>query len=115
MSRSSRLLLGDIAECCARISAYTAGMDRQAFSADGKTVDAVLRNLANLGEAAKALPEETRRAAPEIEWRKIAGLRDVLVHAYFSVDLDIVWDVVESKVPDLHHAVARLLDDPAIT
>lgn len=114
MSRSSALLLGDIAECCSRIMTYTAGMDRDSFSADGKTVDAVLRNLANLGEAAKVLPLETRRAAPEVEWRKIAGLRDILVHAYFSVDMDIVWDVVEAKVPALHDAVVRLLDDPSI-
>ncbi len=115
MSRSSRLLLADMEECCARIMAYTARMDGEAFSADSKTVNAVMRNLVNLGEAAKALPAETRLVAPEIEWRKIAGLRDVLVHAYFAVDLDIVWDVVETKVPDLHRAVARLLDDPTIS
>ena len=74
-----------------------------------------MRNLANLGEAAKALPDETRRLSAEIDWRKVAGLRDVLVHAYFAIELDIIWDVVETKVPVLHREVVRLLADPTIS
>jgi uncharacterized protein with HEPN domain len=63
--------------------------------------DAVLRNIELIGEAAKNLPDDVRSKMPDIEWRKIAGMRDWLSHVYFHVDPDIVWDVVEMKIPQL--------------
>ena len=63
--------------------------------------DAILRNLETLGEAAKCVPAEARTIDPEISWRRIAGLRDVLAHAYFGVDEDIVWNVVSAEIPVL--------------
>ena len=81
------------------------------FKADPKTVDAVLHNLEIIGEAAKRVPAKVRARAPEIEWRKMAGMRDMLAHVYFQVDLVIVWDVVETKLAPLKSAVERILDE----
>jgi uncharacterized protein with HEPN domain len=85
-------------------------MDRAAFAADSKTSDAVLHNLEIIGEAAKRIPPRVQARAPDIEWRKIAGMRDMLAHVYFQVDLVIVWDVVENKLAPLRAAIEELLD-----
>lgn len=112
MSRDTRVWLIDIIEGCNRIAEYTAGMDASAFRADQRTLDAVVRNLQIIGEAVKHLPEDVRIGAPSIEWRKIAGLRDILVHAYFGIDDEIIWDVVRTKLPELAKAVKELLARP---
>jgi uncharacterized protein with HEPN domain len=109
MQRDSRVYLEDILEAITRIRSYTSGLGREAFLADGRTVDAVVRNLEIIGEAAKGVPEDVRRQAPDVEWRKIAGLRDVLIHAYSTVDLEIVWDIVENKLGPLADEVRRVL------
>ena len=86
MSRDWRLYWRDILSFCERVDRYTSGMDLATFEADDRTYDAVLRNLELIGEAAKQLPPEARGLAPQIEWRKIAGMRDMLAHAYFGID-----------------------------
>lgn len=83
MSRNIRLYFQDIVTSCTKVLNYTQGMTFEAFIADERTFDAVIRNLQIIGEAVKNIPPETRDLAPEIEWRKIAGLRDILAHAYF--------------------------------
>ena len=105
MSRDWRLYWRDILSFCERVDRYTSGMDLATFEADDRTYDAVLRNLELIGEAAKQLPPEARGLAPQIEWRKIAGMRDMLAHAYFGIDHDILWDVVTNKVPELQRAM----------
>jgi uncharacterized protein with HEPN domain len=105
MPRDARLYLEDMLKAIDRIVAYTADLDLEGF-----TVDAVLRNLEVIGESSKRLPEELKQQAPAIEWRKIAGLRDVLAHAYFAVDLGLVWDVVGTKLGPLRCGIQRLLD-----
>jgi uncharacterized protein with HEPN domain len=101
VSRDVVIYLEDMAEAVRRVLAYTRGMDRAALFADLRTIDAVVRNLEVLGEAAKHVPDEIRVRYREIEWKKISGLRDVLAHEYFAVDDDIVWDVVMNKLPAL--------------
>jgi uncharacterized protein with HEPN domain len=86
-------------------------MTREGLAEDRRTRDAVVRNLEVIGEAAKKLPAETKRSHPEIEWKKIAGLRDILIHDYFGIDMDIVWDVVQNKLPPLADQVRLILEE----
>ena len=82
--------------------------------ADSELVqDAVLRNLGIIGEATKNLPEDVRARMPGIEWKKIAGMRDWLSHVSYRVDPDIVWDVVETKVPELLRTLQNFKDEPS--
>ncbi|MEX1026014.1 MAG: DUF86 domain-containing protein [Planctomycetota bacterium] len=83
MPRDIRLYLEDMLESAARLATYTDASDYDAFASDSRTVDAVVRNLEVFGEAAKRVPDDVRQRASEIDWRKIAGMRDVLAHAYF--------------------------------
>jgi len=88
-------------EACRRITLYTQGMDAEQFQGDEKTRDAVLRNLEVIGEAAKRLPADIRIGHSAIDWRRIAGFRDIIAHAYFGIDPAILWDIVSNKVPEL--------------
>ncbi len=84
MSRDWKLYLADIRRCCERVHRYTSGMTQQQFLADDRTYDAVVRNLEIIGEAVKGLPPDVRQQMPNIEWQKIAGMRDWLAHAYLG-------------------------------
>ena len=112
--KDDRLYAVHILECVRRIQAYTAE-GREAFLADQRTQDAVLRNLEVIGEAAKRISTQTRAAAPHVPWRRVAGLRDILIHQYEGVDLSAVWQIVERDVPDLARDIEALLADPTGT
>jgi uncharacterized protein with HEPN domain len=105
------IYLGHILEAIRRIRSYVAGGE-EAFLADEKTQDAVLRNLQVIGEAAKKISADLVAGRPEIPWRSMTGLRDRVVHDYFGVSLAIVWDVVTHHLPaletDLRHLEASL-------
>lgn len=105
MPRDIDVYLEDMLDAATRALEYTSGMDRQAFFEDFRTQDAVLRNLEVIGEAAKNVPDERRATLPSIEWRKMAGMRDMIAHAYFQVDAVIVWDVVDTKLASLVEAL----------
>jgi uncharacterized protein with HEPN domain len=83
---------------------------RDAFFADRKTQDAVIRNIEVLGQAVKGLSADARAHDEAIPWRQIAGMRDKLIHEYFGVDLALVWDVVERELPALRPRIAAMLD-----
>jgi uncharacterized protein with HEPN domain len=106
--RNERLFLTDIRDAIDRILEYTSS-GRAAFMESPMVQDAVARNLEILGEAVKGVESTTREAHPEIPWKKIAGTRDRVIHGYFRVDLDIVWDIVEKELPLLKDKIASLL------
>jgi uncharacterized protein with HEPN domain len=108
MPRDVRLFLDDILEAVTKIRDYTTGMDFDGFIKDPKTQDAVVRNLEIIGEAAGRLPENIRVAAPDIEWRKIVALRNILAHEYFGVSLPVVWDIVLNKLDPLESSCQAL-------
>lgn len=109
MPRDHLLYLDDILEAIGNIREYLAGLDYEAFARDKKTRDAVVRNLEIIGEAAGRLPESVHSAAPEIEWRKIMALRNLLAHAYFGVSLPVVWDVINNKLQPLEISCRELM------
>ena len=92
------------------LATASAGLTREAFQHDDTLQRAFVRSLGIVGETAKKVPPEMRAQYPEVEWKAMAGLRDRLVHDYFGVDYDIVWDVIENKIPVLRSHVRRILD-----
>jgi uncharacterized protein with HEPN domain len=106
--RDVTVFLEDILEACGKIGRYTSELSLEQFRQDEKTIDAVVRNLEIIGEAAKKLPENTRTEIA-VDWKRIAGLRDVLIHDYFGIDVEIIWDIVQTKVPDLFREVSSCL------
>ena len=109
MSRDQRLYLEDMRDCCQKVMRYTEGMTREQLVADEKTFDAVMRNLEIAGEAVRHIPDDWRNRYADVEWRKIAGFRDIAIHAYPTVADEIVWDIVQHKVPQLLEQVERIL------
>lgn len=109
--RSTKVYLRDILDCIGRIDEYTAHLSYLAFRENKLVRDGVERNLEIIGEAVKRIPSEIRVMHTSIEWRKIAGFRDVLIHDYFRVDPEIVWDVVQNKLPSLKAVILEMLAD----
>jgi uncharacterized protein with HEPN domain len=107
MHRDFEVYLEDILQAIAKTRSYVAGVTRESLAQDSMRIDAVIRNLEIIGEAAKMIPESIRVEYPNIEWKKIAGLRDILAHHYFEVDLDIVWDIVQNKLPELERDLGK--------
>ena len=99
--RDWRLRIEDILEASGRVETYIAGLTFEQFQSDRKTVDAVVRNLEVIGEAARHLVTIQHDLPPDIPWADIAGMRNVLIHAYFGVDLGIVWQTATVDVPAL--------------
>lgn len=106
--KGDRLYLGHIIEAVERIIAYAAAGE-EAFRRDLMVQDAIIRNIQVMGEAVKKISAEMRAAHPEVPWRDIAGMRDRLVHDYFGISLDIVWDVAKNHIPPLRESLPRVL------
>ena len=108
--RDVRLLLTDILESIAKARRYIRGMTFQEFATNDLVVDAVTRNLEIIGEAARQIPEEIRRRHPEVPWRRVIGLRHIVVHEYFAVDIEILWTIVQENLPELERHLRQMLE-----
>lgn len=98
--KEDKVYLNHIRDAIMQIKSYTAN-GRDSFFNERIIQDAVIRNLEIIGEAVKNLSPELRKGKPDVPWSRIAGMRDVLIHDYFGVDLKTVWDVVKNRLPDL--------------
>lgn len=106
--KDDRVYLQHIRDAIGRIESYI-GEGKEAFFREGIVQDAVIRNLEVIGETVKNLSAEMRSQHPEIPWTRIAGMRDVLIHVYFGVRLETVWNAVEHRLPELKAHIERLL------
>ena len=97
-----------MAEFAEKVLSYTEGMDQEAFAADTRTFDAVLRNQELIGEAATHIPQAVRDEHPETGWRRIVAISNRIVHGYLGIDEDVVWDIVQSDVPELLRSIQFL-------
>lgn len=104
-------LIQDILESINRINTYTENISFQEFSDDFKSQDAVIRNLEILGEAVKLLSTETKEKYAQIPWKEMTGTRDRLIHDYFGVNIDIVWDIIKNELPQLIPVLNKISAD----
>lgn len=107
--KDDRVYLQHVRDALHRIREYTAP-GRPTFFEDTKTQDAVLRNLEVVGEAVKQMSDQLKARHPHVAWRRIAGMRDKLIHDYFGVNLQLVWDVVEREIPGLSETIRAILE-----
>jgi uncharacterized protein with HEPN domain len=109
MPRDYKVHLDDILQAIAKVREYTAGISSAELAGDTKTFDAVVRNLEVIGEAARAVPEAIRLQHPEVDWKRISGLRDILIHQYFGVDAQIISDIIQNKRPTLEQQIQNIV------
>lgn len=111
MPRDNESLI-DIERAAKRILRYTNNISRAELEINDEKVSAILYQIAVIGEATKRLSQEFRQQHPEIPWREIAGMRDMLIHKYDQVDFDVIWDVLQNKLPELLTLIEPLLPSP---
>lgn len=109
MKKNPIIYLNHILDCTKKIKTYTEGMNQDDFLNNSLIQDGVIRNLEIIGEATKQLDQEFRLKYPQIEWKKIAGMRDKLIHDYIGVDLWAVWGVIEKIVPDFDEQIQEII------
>ncbi len=113
--RDTILLLDDMLQSAKKIKRYTENLDFDSFLSDEKTIDAVVHNFEIIGEAANRIDPDFRDSNPEIEWKRIRGFRNRIVHDYFGIDYEIVWTIVESYLDELINWLERIVDENKAT
>ena len=108
--RELRDFVSDIHQSISDIQDFISDMDFEVFKADRKTVNAVIRSLEIIGEATKNVPMSVRHQYPSVPWKEIAGMRDKLIHNYFGVDLEIVWETIQSDLPGIEDALGDFFE-----
>ena len=108
--REPQLLLQDIVDSIEKIKIYTSGMDIREFLQDDKTIDAVIRNFEIIGEAANRIPEEVREKFQEVNWHRIRGFRNRIVHDYMGIDYEIVWEIIVTVLDKLNIQIRDIMN-----
>ncbi|HUV79902.1 MAG TPA: DUF86 domain-containing protein [Candidatus Bathyarchaeia archaeon] len=101
----------DILEALGEVDDFTTGMQFEDFVKDKKTINAVVRSLEVIGEATKKIPDGFREKYSKIPWKRMAGMRDKLIHEYFGIDLEIVWEVINNDLPPIKPLIQKVLED----
>lgn len=109
------LLLDDMQQAAKKIKRYTKDLDFEMFISDDKTIDAVIRNFEVIGEAANRIDPDFRDSNPEVEWKRIRGFRNRIVHEYFGIDYEIVWSITEDFLDDLIDWLDTIIDTTKTT
>jgi uncharacterized protein with HEPN domain len=109
--RDHLLLLNDILESAIKIKIYTENLSLEDFLNDDKTVDAVVRNIEIIGEATNRINPKIKEQYPKIEWKRIKGLRNRIVHDYFGIDYEIVWSIIENDLDKLIEEIEQIIND----
>ena len=107
--KDDRLYLIHISECIERIESYIAGRDKQQFLDSTLIQDAVIRNLQVLAESTQRLSDDAKESQSRVDWFKIAGFRNVLVHDYLGIEIERVWNILEKDLPILKEAIQNML------
>jgi uncharacterized protein with HEPN domain len=111
MTRDMRLYIDDILDSITKIEKYTKDINENDFLTDTQIQDSVLRRLEIMGEAVKSIPDDFRNKYPQIPWKRIAGLRDILIHEYFGVNLRRTWNMVKQDIFDLKQKLLKVKKD----
>ena len=109
--RNRKLYVEDILECIKKVEKYTDDMEFALFEKDDKTIDAVIKNLETIGEAAGHIPDDIKARHKYIPWGEIVGLRNRIVHGYFNIDLKIIWGVIKEELPALKIQLEHILKE----
>lgn len=109
--RQEGLYIGDIIQAISHIEIYTKRISQEKFCSQQMVIDAVIRNFEIIGEAAKHISKKTKSQYPEIPWRDMADMRNKVIHEYFGVDIDIVWETIEKSLPKLKRMLRKLLEN----
>lgn len=109
--RTINILIYDLVLCCQLIEKYLKDIEYTDFTKSTSTQDSVMRRLGIIGEIVKTLPLKLKQEYPEIPWKQISGMRDILVHEYFRVDVPLTWKICQSEIPKLKRIAKKILKE----